>query len=89
MADPSGGCYRPRATRREKGGLVTIRQLLLVLHYGHDCWLRRRPAYKNRAEDFRHGDPLVGLMLTGILVAVAVHSATVALAAHDAAIKVK
>ena len=32
---------------------------------------------------------LVGLMLTGILVAVAVHSATVALAAHDAAIKVK
>jgi voltage-gated potassium channel len=32
---------------------------------------------------------LVGLMLTGILVAVAVHSATVALAAHDAATKVK
>ena len=32
---------------------------------------------------------LVGLMLTGILVAVAVHSATVALAAHDAAMKVK
>jgi ion channel len=32
---------------------------------------------------------LVGLMLTGILVAVAIHSATVALAAHDAAIKVK
>jgi voltage-gated potassium channel Kch len=30
---------------------------------------------------------LVGLMLTGILVAVAVHSATVALAAHDAATK--
>jgi voltage-gated potassium channel len=30
---------------------------------------------------------LVGLMLTGILVAVAVHSATVALAAHDAAMK--
>jgi hypothetical protein len=28
-------------------------------------------------------------MLTGILVAVAVHAATVALAAHDAAIKVK
>jgi voltage-gated potassium channel len=32
---------------------------------------------------------LVGLMLTGILVAVAVHSATVALAAHDATMKVK
>jgi hypothetical protein len=32
---------------------------------------------------------LVGLMLTGILVAVAVPSGTVALAAHDAAIKVK
>jgi voltage-gated potassium channel len=32
---------------------------------------------------------LVGLMLTGILVAVAVHSATVALAAHDAAMKVR
>jgi len=32
---------------------------------------------------------LVGLMLTGILVAVAVHSATVALTAHDAAMKVK
>ena len=32
---------------------------------------------------------LVGLMLTGILVAVAIHSATVALAAHDAAMKVK
>jgi hypothetical protein len=32
---------------------------------------------------------LVGLMLTGILVAAAVHSATVALAAHDAAMKVK
>lgn len=32
---------------------------------------------------------LVGLMLTGILVAVTVHSATVALAAHDAAMKVK
>jgi len=32
---------------------------------------------------------LVGLMLTGILVAVAVHSATIALAAHDAAMKVK
>jgi len=32
---------------------------------------------------------LVGLMLTGILVAVAVHSATVALAAHDAAMKAK
>jgi hypothetical protein len=32
---------------------------------------------------------LVGLMLIGILVAVAVHSATVALATHDAAIKVK
>jgi len=32
---------------------------------------------------------LVGLMLTGIIVAVAVHSATVALAAHDAAMKAK
>jgi len=32
---------------------------------------------------------LVGLLLTGILVAVAVHSATVALAAHDAQMKVK
>lgn len=32
---------------------------------------------------------LVGLMLTGILVAVAVHAATVALAAHDAATKVR
>jgi voltage-gated potassium channel len=30
---------------------------------------------------------LVGLMLTGILVAVAVHAATIALAAHDAAMK--
>ena len=32
---------------------------------------------------------LLGLMLTGIVVAVAVHSATVALAAHDAAIKAR
>jgi voltage-gated potassium channel len=32
---------------------------------------------------------LVGLMLTGILVAVAVNAATVALAAHDAAMKTK
>jgi voltage-gated potassium channel len=32
---------------------------------------------------------LVGLMLTGILVAVAVHSATVALAGHDASIRVR
>ena len=32
---------------------------------------------------------LVGLLLSGILVAVAVHAATVALAAHDAAMKVK
>ena len=32
---------------------------------------------------------LVGLMLTGILVAVAVHAATVALAVHDAAMKIK
>jgi voltage-gated potassium channel len=30
---------------------------------------------------------LVGLMFTGILIAVAVHAATIALAAHDAAIK--
>jgi voltage-gated potassium channel len=30
---------------------------------------------------------LVGLTLTGILIAVAVHAATIALAAHDAAIK--
>jgi hypothetical protein len=30
---------------------------------------------------------LTGLMLTGILVAVAVHAATIALAAHDAAMK--
>ena len=32
---------------------------------------------------------LVGLLLTGILVAVAVHSASVALAAHDATMKAK
>jgi voltage-gated potassium channel len=32
---------------------------------------------------------LVGLVLSGILVAIAVHSATVALAAHDAIMKVK
>ena len=32
---------------------------------------------------------LVGLILTGILVAVAVHSASVALAAHDATMKAK
>lgn len=32
---------------------------------------------------------LVGFMLTGILVAVAVHSATLALAAHDATIRPK
>jgi hypothetical protein len=32
---------------------------------------------------------LVGLVLSGILVAIAVHSATVALGAHDAAMKVK
>ena len=32
---------------------------------------------------------LVGLTFTGILVAVAVHSATIALAAHDAAIKAR
>jgi voltage-gated potassium channel len=32
---------------------------------------------------------LVGLVLSGILVAIAVHAATVALAAHDAAMKVK
>jgi len=32
---------------------------------------------------------LMGLMLTGILVAVTVHSATVALTAHDAAIKAR
>jgi len=30
---------------------------------------------------------LLGFMLTGILVAVAVHSGSIALAAHDAAIK--
>jgi len=30
---------------------------------------------------------LAGLTLTGILVAVAVHAATIALAAHDAAMK--
>jgi len=32
---------------------------------------------------------LIGFTLTGILVAVAVHSATVALAAHDAAVKAR
>ena len=32
---------------------------------------------------------LVGLMLTGILIAVAVHSATLALTAHDAAVKAR
>ena len=32
---------------------------------------------------------LVGFILTGLLVAVAVHSATLALAAHDAAIRTK
>jgi len=32
---------------------------------------------------------LMGLTLTGILVAVAVHAATIALAAHDAAIKAR
>jgi hypothetical protein len=32
---------------------------------------------------------LMGLTFTGILVAVAVHAATIALAAHDAAIKAR
>ena len=32
---------------------------------------------------------LVGLTMTGILIAVAIHAATLALAAHDAAIKAK
>jgi hypothetical protein len=32
---------------------------------------------------------LVGLTLTGTLVAVAIHAATIALAAHDAAIKTR
>jgi hypothetical protein len=65
--------------------MVAIRQSLLVVHYRNNRRYGDIRPTKRSARILAIVIALVGLTLSGILVAVAVHAATMALAAHDAA----
>jgi hypothetical protein len=72
--------YGDRPSCREEGTMVSIRQLLLVIHHRDDSWLRRPSAHSKGIKVYAIVIGFLGLILTGILIAVAVYAATVAFA---------
>jgi hypothetical protein len=63
----------------------------LVIHQRDDGWLRRNPTSEqaSRIPAIAIVIGLMGLTMTGILIAVTVHAATLALVAHDAAQRIR
>jgi len=57
----------------------TVRQALLVIHYRHHSWVWRYSARQATIKDSRNLHCLLGLVLSGIVIAVAVEAATLAL----------
>ena len=45
-----GGRYAAGTSGRKEGRMVSIRQLLLGVHYRNNCWVRRPPACKKIGE---------------------------------------
>jgi hypothetical protein len=84
-----GGRYAAGTGGRKEGRMVAIRQLLLGVHYRNNCGYGDVRPTKRSARVLATVIALVELILAGILVAAAVHAVTIALAAHDAAIKAR
>src|ERR1700746_738203 len=61
VAQPRNGDLSVRAERREKGGLVASRHLLLVLHYGNDGGLWGSQASPQEIENRCHLHRLLGI----------------------------
>ena len=63
--EPNSDHNAVRAGRGNQGGVVTIRQLLLVIHYIHDGWVWRYSARQTTIKDFRDFDRVLGVNLDG------------------------
>jgi hypothetical protein len=63
--EPNSGNNAVRAGRGNQGGVVTIRQLLLVIHYRHDGWVWRYSARQTTIKDFRNFDRVLGVNTDG------------------------
>jgi hypothetical protein len=75
--------------RWKKRRVVALRQRLLVVHHWDCGRLGDIRPMKRASRIIAIVVALLGLTLTGILIAVGVHAATLALAAHDAIEKVR
>jgi hypothetical protein len=63
--EPDSGNHARRAGRGNQGGVVTIRQLLLVIHYRHDGWVWGYSAGQTAIKDFRNFDCIPGVNTDG------------------------
>lgn len=82
VIEPRRGNNSVMASCRNEGRMVALRQLLLVIHYrNHGSVMAIYGQSNEDQEFFAILIAASGLVLTGIIVAIAVHAGTVALKA--------
>lgn len=82
VGGPNGGHNALGTGGREVGGMVAVRQPILVLHHRNDRRLWRHSTSQKEARVVAVLIAFLGLTLSGIIIAVAVEAATLALASH-------